>query len=317
MVSTISLVVLLAIGLLVGSSTNASGTPVVFGPEHPAAGNDNNTDPVFSTVQNWRELVKAVEKQDAGWYKDCLAARTGVTWEQAQQYAALVDQGHDLRFILVSNSSVSDDQARQMLRDRGIPNVDNLPITRLNSFRNTRGLPQDKCQAFGDERSQVRVSLAIPNDVNDLSKGVHKDKGVLAMCSNPWDIPPPGETPPPAETNQPPTTTTQPPGTTIPTTEKPPLSRDCQQNGVGCPPGFTNPVRQPPQDNTTSGVNTGPTPGAPSSDPPPADRSSDSSNGSSGDGGAGPPAGPVDNTHSDDTTSSSDTPSCPLGPGNC
>lgn len=53
-----------------------------------------------------------------------------------------------------------------------------------------------------------------------------------------------------------------------PISEKPALSRECQQNAVGCPDGFTNPVRQDPQDNSTSGVNTGPTPGAPSSPPP-------------------------------------------------
>lgn len=77
----------------------------------------------------------------------------------------------------------------------------------------------------------------------------------------PIDVPPGQETPPPTA---PPGTT--PPVTTPPTTEKPRTSTECQQNGTNCPPGVTNDVVQPVQENP-SGVNTGPTPGAPSSPP--------------------------------------------------
>jgi hypothetical protein len=246
--------------------TASPGTPVPFGtPDKPLVGDQDNTNPVLDTVQNWRQLVQAVEgKQD--WYKQCLQDRTPshVTWDQARQFADLVDQGHDLRFMLVSNSSVSDDQARQMLKDRGIVNVDNLPIKRVNGFQNTQGLPADRCQAFGDSRSQVRLALAVPNDPNDLNKGIREDEGVLGMCANPFNLliesPPPttpsGGPSTPGE-SLPPNNSTVPPEET--TTTKPPTSWDCQQNGgAGCPPVVPP---QPVQNNPCCYV--GPTPGAP------------------------------------------------------
>jgi hypothetical protein len=185
---------------------------------HPLVGNQGNVDPVLSTVQNWRELVQAVEGKEE-WYKGCLQSRIGVTWDQARQYAGLVDQGQDLRFILVSNSSVSDERARRMLRDEGIPNVDKLQVVRVNGFENTRGLPTDRCNTWpNDPRSQVRVSLAIPKDVNDVTKGFDQSRGVLAMCSNPWKI---HQVAPPATTKpkpKPAPTTTVPRKGTPPTT---------------------------------------------------------------------------------------------------
>lgn len=123
-------------------------------------------------------------------------------------------------------------------------------------------------------------------------------------------VPLPGGQPPPG----PPLV---PPGTTPPTTEKPELSFDCQQNGVGCPPGVNPAWVQPVQDNTTSGVNTGPTPGAPAEEPPPAVRPPGDPNGSSGPGDAGPPTGPVDDSSRNDVTPTTFTPPCPFGPGNC
>lgn len=95
---------------------------------------------------------------------------------------------------------------------------------------------------------------------------------IMARCGNPVVQ---GPAPvPPGPTDQPPAPPgTVPPGTVPPpttTTTKPPTSYDCQQNGTGpnCP--FPD-VQQPPQDNDTSGVNTGPTPGAPAEPytPPP------------------------------------------------
>lgn len=57
-----------------------------------------------------------------------------------------------------------------------------------------------------------------------------------------------------------------PPAPSVPTPpipgEKPALSFDCQQNGIGCPPGVNPAWVQPVQDNTFAGVNIGPTPGA-------------------------------------------------------
>ncbi len=122
-----------------------------------------------------------------------------------------------------------------------------------------------------------------------------KEFWVMARCGNIvvlTPIFPPGPT---EEQETPPTTTTIPntPTTTVPG-PKPPTDFEYQQNQT--------PARQNPQNNTTSGVPVGPTPGAPSVAPPPAGRPEGDPNGGSGDGGA-TPEGPVDHTHGGDETS--------------
>ncbi|MBI1857334.1 hypothetical protein HY003_04165 [Candidatus Saccharibacteria bacterium] len=172
----------------------------------------------------------------------------------------------------------------------------------------------------------MRISLAVPVDPNDITKGVHDDRGVLGMCSNPWK-----ETPPTTSTTTPPTTmpsstttmpspttttmpTTVPPTTTTtttPTTRKPPQSDDCMLNGgSNCPPNGGN---QPLQDNGTSGVNVG----VPTSEASPTDRPQGDPSGDSGSGDAPPPTGPTDNSDSDQSTTVDNQQPCPLGPGNC
>jgi hypothetical protein len=88
------------------------------------------------------------------------------------------------------------------------------------------------------------------------------------VCPPPTGTVPPGTVPPGCEHCPPPTTppttvppTTQPPCEDCPppTTVKPPTDFNCQQNNIGCPPGVTNDVVQPPQDNSTSGIDVGPT----------------------------------------------------------
>jgi hypothetical protein len=228
-----------------GTGSNASvpePTPAAAtSPTNPLVGNQGNDQPVLDTVEDWRDLVDAVNRDDLQWYRDCLKGRIEVTWEQAERYAQLVDEGHDLRFILVSNSSISDETARQRLKDQGFDDVDDLKVVRVPGFRNTRGLPSDRCNPFGDERSQVRLSLAVPKDVNDLSKGFHEDRGVLAMCSNPWDLFPPVEI----------TTTTTTTSTTTTTTPK--RGKDHRKSPVSdlpndaceaCRPNTSEPVRE-------------------------------------------------------------------------
>lgn len=88
---------------------------------------------------------------------------------------------------------------------------------------------------------------------------------IMARCGNPVVVGPPPV--PPGPTDQPPTGKPVCPEGLVPEggmCVHPKLSDDCMQNGIGCPPGVVNDVVQPPQDNDTSGVNTGPTPGAPS-----------------------------------------------------
>lgn len=308
--------ILIVIGaVLVSVNNNADGAPVSFGPDNPAAGSQDNTNPVVpEEFQNWTDVSAFLSQEGSQWYADCLQMRVGVSREQVGKYANMVKQGHDLRFIVVSNSSVSDEQARALLKDQGVKEVDELPIKRLNGFRNTQGLPEDRCNPFGDSRSQVRVSLAIPRDENDLTKGVHDDKGVLAMCGNPWDIPPaPPEGGPPA-TVPPPTSPPKVPPTSPPPTTVPPPTTTTIPNV--CPPGtvpYGDRCVKPPSDDGTGGNQSpasqpvaenpqGPTPGAPAAEPPPADREQGDPDGGSGDGGAGPPQGPVDDDHSGDVT---------------
>lgn len=332
------LLLLLLLLVVVPAVTNSE--PVAFGSENPAVGSEDNTDPVVpEEFQDWTDVEQFLTQEGSDWYADCLQTRIGISREQVSKYADFVRDGHDLRFIVKSNTSISDEEARERLDDAGVDNVEQLPIRVLNGFENTRGLPSDRCNPFGDDRSQVRVSLAIPVDDNDISKGVDQNRGVLAMCGNPWKLPP--ETPPAPPTGAPPVTappvspppgtgppptappvTTGPPPTVPPTTTtKPPTDFDCQQNGTGddCP--FPD-VQQPPQENDTAednGVNTGPTPNAPEEEPPPAERPSGDPDGGSGDGGAPPPTGPTDDSDADQVTEPppDGEDQCPLGPGNC
>jgi hypothetical protein len=219
-----------------------------------AVGNQDNQDPVFETVQSWSDLVAAVENEGAGWYQECLANRIGVSWEQAQHYANLVRSGEwDLRFILISNAdNTSDEQARAALAAQGISNVEALPVVRVNGFENTRGIPEDRCQAFGDARAQVRVSLGIPVDPNDPSKGMDPTRGVLANCSNPWKLlPPSGEQkPPPGPSGKP---TPPPPGCPNcgpppPPPPPPPPGKCDDQTGPFCRQPHSLPETQPGTD---------------------------------------------------------------------
>lgn len=188
-------------------------------------GTEQNADPVVDRpMENWRELVNWVNSNGADWYKQCLTSRNGVTWAQAEHYAQLVDQGQDLRWILPSNTQVSDDQAKQELRQRGVPNVDNLTVHRQNGVDNTRGIDVHGCQPWRDERSQVRVVLAVLVDDADPAKGIDYSRGVLPMCGNPLgnrpSVPPalpatPIDQPPPCNCT-PPEEVCQPTGSPVP-----------------------------------------------------------------------------------------------------
>lgn len=136
---------------------------------------------------------------------------------------------------------------------------------------------------------------------------------VMARCGNPVV-----KTPPPVETdckkgcNPPPPPKGCPPGQ-VPYEGR--CVKESSDDGVG---GNDSPASQPVGEHPQGG-----TPGA--GDEPPKDddpgRTPDdngqSDHGSPGDGGAGAPTGPSDEDHSDDDTTHTDSPECPLGPGNC
>jgi len=225
-----------------GSSTTTSimaGPSAGYGtPDDPYVGNAGNTNPVLSEVASYQSLVKALVAQPGRgvWYTDDLQRFNGISRDDILRAAELEKQGNDLRFILISNSGISDAEARAQLKAEGVKEIDRLPIVRVNGFINTRGLPDARMDPFEDNRSQVRVSLGIPNDWNDLSKGLQADRGILTMCGNGWKKPPartPTTTAPPVVT-----TTTAPPVTTttrpVVTTTTSPITTTTQ---LVCPPG--------------------------------------------------------------------------------
>ena len=174
------------------TSTGTSDAPLV--------GSDGNIDPLLlEEAESWTDLVVAIETMSNGqWYKDCLRQRIGLTWEQVKSFAAAEQrEGYAFRLILVSNASVTDAEAREALYNKGgYTDLERCPVVRVSGFNNTR-LYDGRWAEFWDERCQVRLSLAIPIDSCDISKGYILDRGVLVMCGNPWDLPkePPVTTP--------------------------------------------------------------------------------------------------------------------------
>lgn len=189
---------------------------------------------------------------------------------------------------------------------------DEAPADGYNSFTNPdTGAVFAEGGPIGGDRSAVKIVLRNGKTV-----------WVMARCGNP-------------------VTTTRPPIEHEPPDKNPP-PKDNPPPPVGCPPGTVpyegrcvkpagendpdgtggndSPMSQNPQANPQGG-----TPGADHNNPPPKDNdpgrtpdgNGQSDHGSPGDGGAGSPTGPSDEDHSDDDTSHTDSPECPLGPGNC
>lgn len=209
----------------------------------PYVGNQGNTNPVLSEVRSYQSLVKALVAQPGRgkWYTDDLQQFNGITRDDILRAAKLEKQGHDLRFILVSRTNKTDAEARAQLKAEGVKEVERLPIVRVNGFTNTQGLPNDRMDPWPDDRSQVRVSLGIPVDWSNLSKGLQADHGILTMCGNGWKLKevreaPPATTVPETHTTQPSVTTTttaQPPGKPPTTTTTLPVVTTT----APCPPG--------------------------------------------------------------------------------
>jgi hypothetical protein len=169
------------------SSEGTGGNPVGFTSDKPAVGRDANDEPVSEEpFSSWIAVDRllASNTRSARQYGACLKTTLGITPTDVSEYADRVVDGYDLRAILVSNTSVTNAAARQQLRLKGVPNVSRLAVIRVSGFRNTAA----GCARFNDERSQVRVTLTIPRDVNDIREGVFRTKGVLGMCGNSWDL---------------------------------------------------------------------------------------------------------------------------------
>jgi hypothetical protein len=198
-VIVIAIAVLVAAGLVIsgcggsskgGSSAKGMTNPPGVSAKIPLVGNEGNLKPLKKgAVQDWAQLYRWAQQPGNSWYWRCLKQRIGITKQDVRKYVKL-GKRYDLRLILVSNSLLSDAQAREALRAKlpGVKGIDRLPVVRLSGFENTWLQSPGVWHPFWDARSQVRLSLGIPKDVNDLSMGFDVTRGVLAMCCNPWNL---------------------------------------------------------------------------------------------------------------------------------
>lgn len=238
--------------------------PLIGGgdPANPAVPSDDAQQAVVTSVRSWADVVQRMT-DEAPWYESCNDARIGVNLDDARQFAVVQDdlsrQGFNLFFIVAVNTTVSDEEARQKLREDGYDVPDSTPVRRLDAIRNTRRTHvggENRCQAFADARAQVFLSLAVPVfSPDDPTKvvGMDQDRGDAFHCGNPWDLLPPEEPPVTPPSTRPPVTppstnppTTMPPSTTVPPTTVPP-----------CPSGkCTPPTTLPPSPETTTAPTT-------------------------------------------------------------
>ena len=231
------------------STVPASSTDTTAAPQSPAVGNEDNQSPlVLKTARNWTELKATIDGRAEIWYQlypNWLNQRLSLDWAFVGKLVDYEKSGVDFRWILASNTSDSDDVVRQKLVDKGFDKADvaKWHIVRVDSFENTRlNSGKNGFVVFTDNKSQVRVVLGIPKDINDLSKDIDYSRGVLAMCGNPIRIVPPTTSttvPTTPTTKCPPTTTstTEPPTTTTTSTTEPPTTTT---KGPTHQPGTTN-----------------------------------------------------------------------------
>lgn len=219
--------------------------PVVYGqqPGQPISGAQSNADsrtiPVTigtrgnnQRTSTWSELADLYG--NATWYTTCANTNLAMNWHtDVPKFIATEGAGHDDRFILAVNTTLTDSQIRTKAAADGNPNVGKLPIVRTPSIVNTRDLANHRCDRFVDARSMIRVSLGkVIFDQHGKLKALELDKGIFVDCHNQWFLPktpPAPTTPTPTPTSTHPGTT--PPGTptTTPPTTKPPA---CKNGGV-------------------------------------------------------------------------------------
>jgi len=224
---------------------------------------DTRTPPTYADAkakgpaQSWQQLVDLMGGQQ--WYIDGINARkdvTGFGWDDIVKWStAKDDMGPiDARVIQVYNwPDLSDQDARNAVRQLVGDVADTLQLDRHNCIENTRGFGHEQMENFVDCRKMVRVSLSpIVYDTNGKPVMLRSDAGVFIDCFNLWWIPPKIEKPGSSTTtttqpsNQ--STTTQPsnttstvPSTTTSTTAPPCASGKCVPATTAPPPPTTTP----------------------------------------------------------------------------
>lgn len=210
--------------------------PIVDGGDsaNPVVANQANTDPRTPVVQDgvatntWGELDSLLGGNAE--YTGCVNNTIGPQWpENVPKFKATEAENYETRFLLVSNSSVTDERARELATQAGVPGAKDLQVHRVPDgfgLLNTRGFADGRpgCQEFLDARPQVRVTLGVVKyDDAGIPAGLLDDRGVMVDCHNPWRL---ARLVNASTTTAPPTTTT-----TLPT-------GGCE---VGCVPATTPP----------------------------------------------------------------------------
>ena len=174
----------------------------------------------------WSDAERELGKLD--WYVKAVNARkskTGFDWSDVSKWATTTYI--DPRVIHVFNMDVTDQGARDAVRNLVGSDANRMPIARHNTcIVNTRGFGHETVQDFADCRKMVRVSLApIVYDEKGEPVGLRSNAGIFVDCLNIWWIPrqvvkngPPPQKAPPAISTPP---GTIPPGTVPPTTRPP------------------------------------------------------------------------------------------------
>jgi hypothetical protein len=266
---------------LVSNDTGTSESKPISGTDTTSANLRPSLDDGKGPVVSWGNLVERVNALPADKKAAYIAAinqRSEYlgTWEDVQKYAAAEKgTGVDTRVILVLNSSVTDQQARDTVGKTLGATANKLSVVQTTgALVNTRGVETGAIADFADERSQIRVILTTPVKVNELgkiqlvanTKAAQSGVGVLTECTNPSTgivtivrrTPPsrttstapktststspstatPTKSSSTAPSTKPPTTTT-PPTTTPPTTAPPTTQPPATTPPATCPPGQT------------------------------------------------------------------------------
>lgn len=260
--------------------------------ESPAAGEATITEniPVSlacpETLSSLGDLVACVDKQPSDkkqayiTYFDAHKGALGASWQDVVNLAKLEKE---TRVIVVANSNVSEQKARELARPVAGAAASTLPVVYVDgAILNTRGgVGQEQLETYADNRSQVRVLLTTSADPQRNVAMAKAGRGVLTECTNvatgivpkpkPIRVPKPEKPRPPQPTPSTPTSATPTPTPTTPTPTSTPPPAVCPWNPELPPnhPNCLNPKNptdgpEPPPEHTLA-----PSPsGSPESSPP-------------------------------------------------
>ena len=277
-------------------------------PEAPTAGKATITPdtPVSlncpQTLSSLNDLVACVNKQPNDKKQAYIAffdANKGALGTSWQDVVNLAKREKETRVIVVANSGVSEQKARELARPVAGTAASTLPVVYVDgAILNTRGgIGQERIETYADNRSQVRVMLGTNATTQRNVAMAKAGRGVLTECTNvatglvpkpkpvrvPKDKPEqprisqpvPTSTPStftrtPSPSNPPSSTTLPPSSTTPPETTTPPPTTSTPPPSTSTPPTTSTPpptTSTPPPPTTTSTPPTTTKP--PTSTPPP------------------------------------------------